>query len=126
MFHGCPLPRPCTPENADPYEPYGVGLTKRTAYDRGARPVLYLCSAEQRQLDVPEDELWRIVKLEVLKEGWVSWIHEREWRCPREFRLPSRFVGVIVRSLNEVVGLQQLLEGEEDFKPSSSASCPWK
>jgi len=121
-FHA--LKAVCTPENAKRYEPYGVVVTKRTAYDRGARPVLYLSDKEQDRLNLPENELWRVVKLEVSGEGWVSWLHEREWRCPEEFRLPNQFVGVIVRSLNEAVGLRQLLGEEEDFKARPKCILP--
>ncbi|MBI3013739.1 MAG: hypothetical protein HYY65_01440 [Candidatus Tectomicrobia bacterium] len=121
-FHA--LKSVCTPENAERYEPYGVVVSKRTAYERGARPVLYLSGTEQRRLDVPRDQLWRVVKLEVSEEGWVSWLHEREWRCPHEFRLPKRFVAAIVRSLTEVGHLQEMLEDDEDFKSLPKCILP--
>ncbi len=121
-FHA--LKAVCTPENADRYEPYGVVVTKRTAYEKGARPVLYLSTREQDRLDVPEDELWRVVKLEVSEEGWVSWLHEREWRCPEEFRLPNQFVGAIVKSLSDVAELREMLEEEDQFKARPRCILP--
>ncbi len=121
-FHA--LKAVCTPENVDRYEPYGVVVTKRMAYERGARPVLYLSVEEQDRLDVPEDELWRVVKFEVSDEGWVSWLHEREWRCPGEFRLPKSFVGLIVRSLSDVADLQEILEQEDDLKARPKCILP--
>jgi hypothetical protein len=66
-----------TPENSDPqkprYEPYGLVLLKTSAYKRGCRPVLYLSSEESKNLGVPLDELWRVVRFEVTEKGWISW-----------------------------------------------------
>lgn len=94
-----------TPENSDPqsprYEPYGIAVTKRYAYDKGCRPVLYFSNAETTDLRIPRSKLWRVVRLEVSKKGWISWLHEHEWRCEGEFTLPGsvrqRSYGIRVR-----------------------------
>jgi hypothetical protein len=74
-----------TPENTDPqsprYEPYGIVVTKRYAYDEGCRPVLYLSNNELDDMRIPKSHLWRVVRFEVSRDGWISWLHEREWRC---------------------------------------------
>jgi hypothetical protein len=91
-----------TPENADPeqprYEPYGLVIRKPTAYDKGCRPVLYLSKEEEDKLCIPKDELWRVVRFEVKKDRWISWLHEREWRCPDNFMLPEKIQAVLVKT----------------------------
>lgn len=104
-----------TPENADPikprYEPYGLIIRKQFAYRKGTRPVLYLSNAELRKMEVPADELWRVVRLELEKKRqWISWLHEREWRCPDGFKLPRKIQAVLVRDADEAVLLRGMLE----------------
>jgi len=69
------------------YEPYGVFITKKYGYENGRRPVLYLSDEEMGQLKIPSKELWRVVRFEVREAGWISWLHEREWRCRGNFAL---------------------------------------
>jgi hypothetical protein len=100
-----------TPENRDPnkprYEPYGICLLKRTAYGKGSRPVLYLSDQEIIDLKIPQSELWRVVKFEVQDENWISWLHEREWRCKGDMKLPAKLLAVFVKSAKEVEKLQK-------------------
>lgn len=114
-----------TPENADPikprYEPYGLIIRKQFAYRKGARPVLYLSNAELRKMDLPADELWRVVRLEFEKKRhWINWLHEREWRCPDRFKLPRKIQAVLVRDADEAV----LLRGMLEKKPKKFACSP--
>lgn len=115
-----------TPENSDPqkprYEPYGVAVTKRHAYPKGCRPVLYLSNEELDKIQFPDDELWRVVRFEASKKGWTSWLHEREWRAPDRFKLPKSIQAAFVRNTNEASRLmKQLHEEPEEFscKPRS-------
>jgi hypothetical protein len=98
-----------TPENADPvdprYEPYGIVITKKAAYARGCRPVLYLSNHETASLRVPDDELWRVVRLEVTEGDWISWLHEREWRCKGDFQLPDGIPAALVKTSFEAAKL---------------------
>ena len=107
-----------TPENTDPenprYEPLGIAITKGYAYDKGCRPVLYLSNEEVNTLGVPEDELWRVVRLERNHEGWISWVHEREWRCRGSLRLPKTIHAAIVRSTREAKKLRELIHDDRD------------
>jgi len=98
------------------YEPYGIVVTKKYAHRMGCRPVLYLADDETRTLGIPSDELWRVVRFEVTGEGWISWLHEREWRCRGSFELPERLVAVLVKTVTEVEKLTALIqEHDEEF-----------
>ena len=70
-------------------------ITKKLAYRKGCRPVLYLSNNEIKTLKIPEDELWRVVRLEVTGDKWISWMHEREFRY-------LLYQGVFVESLYDV------------------------
>jgi hypothetical protein len=102
-----------TPDNTDRqkprYEPYGVAVTKQFAYKSGCRPVLYLSNQELSLLDVPDDQLWRVVRFEATRDGWISWVHEREWRCKGHFELPSKPHAVFVRTSTEAERLSKEL-----------------
>ena len=113
-------------ENSDPshprYEPYGIFVEKNYAYRKGVRPVLYLSDEEVKCLNIPNKELWRVVKLEVHNTDWISWVHEREWRCKGSFILPKKNksqscsfkLGVLVKTYRDVLKLQK--EMKEDPK----------
>lgn len=92
------------------YEPYGVFLTKKAAYERGCRPVLYLSNKEKKALCIPKKEWWRIVRFYAGKEGWISWLHEREWRCKGNLILPSNPYGVLVRDADHARRLQNMIQ----------------
>lgn len=70
---------------------------------------------EEKILKIPDKELWRVVRLEVHNRDWISWIHEREWRCPGNFDLPQKEknrkkdfkLGVLVKSFEDVLKLQK-------------------
>jgi hypothetical protein len=97
------------------YEAFGVFVSKKHAYQKGCRPVLYLSGTEQTQLRIPKDELWRVVKFEAKDKGWISWLHEREWRCKGSFRLrPDADIGVLVKSPFYAEKLSQRLHDDYD------------
>jgi len=100
-------------ENANPlnprYEPFGILVTKKAAYKKGCRPVIYLSNNELKKLNIPREELWRVVRLEVVGESWISWMHEREWRCKNSFKLPKKAITVFVRHANYANKLQKMI-----------------
>jgi hypothetical protein len=100
-------------DNTDPsnprYEPYGIIITKKIAYKKGCRPVLYLSDAEMRQLGINNDEKWRVVRLENVDGVGINWIHEREWRCKGDFELPKSPLAVLVKDTDEAAKLQKIL-----------------
>lgn len=115
-----------TPENSDPqkprYEPYGVAITKGAAYRRGCRPVMYLSNGELEKMNLPPDELWRVVRLELTERGWINWVHEREWRAPDSFTLPKTIHAAFVRNSREAADLMNRLSkdpGSFKCKPNS-------
>ena len=95
----------CTEKNAGRYEPYGIVVRKREAYAAGARPVLYLSNKELGDLKISDREKWRIVRFEVTEAGWISWLHEREWRCLEKFILPESVPAVLVRKTADAMEL---------------------
>jgi hypothetical protein len=115
-------------ENSNPktprYEAFGVFVTKKHAYKEGCRPVLYMSDAELKKLCVPKDELWRVVRFEAGNAGWISWLHEREWRCKGDYTLPSN-AGVLVRNSTYVERLNKRLREEpKEFKVHPRAIIP--
>jgi hypothetical protein len=119
-----------TPENSDPqkprYEPYGVAITKRYAYRKGCRPVLYLSNSDFTTLKIPKEELWRVVRFEVSKAGWISWLHERERRCKGNIQLPRpTFQVAFVRTTKEARRLtKELANALKSFKCIPRAVIP--
>ena len=103
------------------YEPYGVLVSKTYAYQKGARPVLYLSEREVTRLRIPRNEWWRIVKLEADSSGnWISWLHEREWRKKGDFLLPSTSIAALVKTTKEAKKLSNLIKNRNyKCKPRS-------
>jgi hypothetical protein len=66
------------------YRFYGLAFSKRTIFEAGGRPVIYLPDNEGNW--IPEDQKWRHVRYEF---GTVDWTHEREWRVPGDLDLTN-------------------------------------
>jgi hypothetical protein len=83
------------------YRACGVGFPKNYVYVKGGRPVLYEQTSVAKRI-LPSDEWWRIVNFDLSNESnFVDWTHEREWRCPGEFRFELPYATVLfVRSEN--------------------------
>lgn len=94
----------CLPEHPR-YEPFGILVNKLHAYKQNCRPVLYLSSEEQDQLNIPKSELWRVVRFELGEEECISWVHEREWRCQGDYVLPKKFLAVLVKDVEHAMRL---------------------
>ena len=103
------------------YEPYGVLVSKQYAYSNGARPVLYLSDRETTRLGIPDEELWRVVKLYADSDGnWICWLQEREWRKKGRFYLPSKSIAALVKTTKEAQKLTGIIESENyKCKPTS-------
>jgi hypothetical protein len=115
-------------KNASPrhprYEPFGVIISKRLAFKKGCRPVLYLSNEETSNLCIPKGELWRVVRFEVVKDRWISWIHEREWRCKGNFKMPDP-IAVLVENVHYVKKLTKKIEEEpKKFKVKPQSIIP--
>lgn len=107
------------------YEPFGIIVTKPVAYKRGCRPVLYLSNEEIKRLIIPEKELWRVVRFEVSEQGWISWLHEREWRCKGNFKMPLLPIAVLVKDLRYVRMLtKKIAKDPKKFKVKPQSIIP--
>ena len=107
-------------QDSDPddprYEAFGIFVIKKNAYKKGCRPVLYLSNKELKNLGIPKNEWWRVVRLEADGESWISWLHEREWRAKGDYPLSPK-PGVLVKNSNYAEKLRKLLDDEpEKFK----------
>jgi hypothetical protein len=128
MFHLFLLKYILNQENCnidDPrYEPYGIFFTKKSAYKKECRPVLYLSNQELIDLNIPKEEYWRVVRFEASENGWISWLHEREWRCKGNFKIPTN-AGVLVRNSSEALKLQKMInDAPKDFVIKPRAILP--
>ncbi len=115
--------------NTDPdkprYEPYGIIVTKKYGYVHGCRPVLYLSNSELKALSVPEDELWRVVRLEGVDGSGVNWVHEREWRAKGSFKIPIDPHAVLVKNVADAKKLRKHIANEpKRFKAVPSSIIP--
>jgi hypothetical protein len=107
------------------YEPFGIIVTKKWAYRHQCRPVLYLSNNELKKLKISREEQWRVVRLEVKKEQWISWIHEREWRCKGNFKLPTDPHAVLVKGTKSAKKLHKMIEeNPKDFKVTPRSIIP--
>ncbi|WKL03187.1 hypothetical protein Q0F98_05815 [Paenibacillus amylolyticus] len=106
------------------YQPYGVAFTKEFGYNGGCRPVLYLSNKEALGLGIPQSEIWRVVRFEKDSQGWINWLHEREWRSKGNFQLPNNAIA-LVRRTSEVKLLNEMIHDEpEAFKVKPRAILP--
>jgi hypothetical protein len=79
--------------------------------------VLYLSDEETETLNIPYSELWRVVRFEVTKDNWISWIHEREWRSKGNFKLPRRIPAAFVKTTTEAEKLSKKVAKATEKKP---------
>jgi hypothetical protein len=107
------------------YEPFGIVVTKQTAYSKGARPVLYLSNKEIKEIGIANEELWRVVRFEGIETKEINWTHEREWRAKGHFELPAEPIAALVKSLNHVEKLSALIEEQpSEFKSKPKSIIP--
>ena len=85
------------------YRFYGVAVSKRSVFEAGGRPVIYLPDAEAGS--IPAEEKWRHVRF----DGRVDFTHEREWRVQGDLDLKNLHgLYVIVWSGSEARELAKL------------------
>jgi hypothetical protein len=107
------------------YEPFGVLVHKKDAIAKNCRPVLYLSNNETERLHIPKKELWRVVRFEVTGDQWISWIHEREWRCEGDFNLLPKPLAVLVKNTSFASDLaERIAEESPTFKAKPRSIIP--
>ncbi len=92
------------------YQPFGIALDRRYAFTMGARPVIYLPLNEARAL-LPPDEMWRVVRLDLMRPSPVEWTFEREWRVRGDLPLPPAGAVALVQSWRDVADLYDRFDG---------------
>jgi hypothetical protein len=86
------------------YRFYGVAVSKRSVFEAGGRPVIYLPDAEAAW--IPAEEKWRHVRF----DERVDFTHEREWRVQGDLDLKNvRGLYLIVWSATEAKELVKLV-----------------
>ena len=114
-----------TDDNKHRYEAYGILIKKQSAYDSGARPVLYISNEEIDIIGIKSSQLWRVVRFEVKNKKWISWLHEREWRAKGDFKLPKNLIAVFVETSKEAQELQELIaKNPKAFKTKPRSIIP--
>ena len=114
------LNRLLEPDNRRRYEPFGIAMDKRYAFAMGARPVIYLPWPEACQM-LNEEDLWRVVGIDLNPTPPVDWTFEREWRIAERLKLPSSAVA-LVETWDDVDDLFERFEG----KPPCTGVIPLK
>jgi hypothetical protein len=104
------LGRLLTRANRRRYQPFGLALDRRYAFSKGARPVIYIPLAEARSI-LAQEELWRVVAIDLHRTPAVDWTFEREWRVPSELPLPSRGAVALVETWRDAEELYDRFDG---------------
>ncbi|MBV8053920.1 MAG: hypothetical protein JOZ29_10780 [Deltaproteobacteria bacterium] len=92
------------------YEPFGIAMDKRYAFAMGARPVIYMPWPEASKM-LDEQELWRVVAIDLGQTPPLDWTFEREWRIAEQLKLPSEGAVALVETWRDVDDLYERFEG---------------
>jgi hypothetical protein len=96
------------------YEPFGIAMDKRYAFAMGARPVIYMPWPEASEM-LDEQELWRVVAIDLDQTPPLDWTFEREWRIAEQLKLPSEGTVALVETWRDVDDLYDRFEGAPPF-----------
>lgn len=95
------------------YEAIGISFSKKYAYSKGARPVIYEDTTVST-LFIAKEQYWRLVKLKFTEHSVIDWTHEREWRINQDFEFDAGQCIIILpdkeshRKLIKVIGSDRL------------------
>jgi len=92
------------------YEPFGIAMDKRYAFAMGARPVIYMPWPEASKM-FDEQELWRVVAIDLDQTPPLDWTFEREWRIAEQLKLPHEGAVALVETWRDVDDLYDRFEG---------------
>ncbi|MBV8361996.1 MAG: hypothetical protein JO189_29300 [Deltaproteobacteria bacterium] len=92
------------------YEPFGIAMDKRYAFAMGARPVIYMPWPEASEM-LDEQELWRVVAIDLDQMPPLDWTFEREWRIAEQLKLPSEGTVALVDTWRDVDDLYDRFDG---------------
>ena len=100
-----------TPRNRRRYEPFGVAVDKRYAFSLGARPVIYMPGAEAAAI-LDEDEMWRVVSIDMTRNPAIDWTFEREWRLLGDLPLQPELAVALVAGWRDVDEIYERFNGK--------------
>lgn len=100
-----------TPRNRRRYEPFGIAVDKRYAFSMGARPVIYMPSEEAAGI-LDDDEMWRVVSIDMTRNPPIDWTFEREWRVLGDLPLKPQFSVALVASWRDVDEIYERFDGK--------------
>jgi hypothetical protein len=100
-----------TRENRRRYEPFGIAVDKRYAFAMGARPVIYMPSAEAAAI-LNQDEMWRVMSIDLTRNPPIDWTFEREWRVRGDLQLEAQFSVALVASWRDVDEIYERFNGK--------------
>ena len=104
------LGRLLTRANRRRYQPFGLAMDRRYAFSRGARPVIYMPLSEARRI-LAQEELWRVVGIDLERTPTVDWTFEREWRVRDELPLPGHGAVALVETWRDADELYDRFNG---------------
>ncbi len=93
------------------YEPFGIAVDKRYAFEKGARPVIYMPFREAEAILRPE-EIWRVVSIDFERKPPVDWTFEREWRLLGDLPLVPELSVALVETWRDAEEIFARFEGE--------------
>lgn len=100
-----------TPRNRRRYEPFGVAVDKRYAFLQGARPVIYMPTGEASVI-LDEDEMWRVVSIDLSRNPAIDWTFEREWRVLGDLPIRAALSVALVASWRDVDEIYERFDGK--------------
>jgi hypothetical protein len=100
-----------TQRNRRRYEPFGVAVDKRYAFAMGARPVIYMPSAEAAGI-LETDEMWRVVSIDMTRTPPIDWTFEREWRLLGDLPLKPALSVALVQGWRDVEEIYDRFDGK--------------
>jgi hypothetical protein len=100
-----------TPRNRRRYEPFGVAVDKRYAFSMGARPVIYIPANEAASI-LDEDEMWRVVSIDLDRNPPIDWTFEREWRVLGDLALRPALSVALVATWRDVDEIYERFNGK--------------
>lgn len=92
------------------YEPFGIALDKRYAFRMGVRPAIYMPWREA-ELMLAQDEMWRVVSMDMARTPGVDWSYEREWRIAGDLAVAPEQAVALVESWRDVDEVYERFEG---------------
>jgi hypothetical protein len=93
------------------YEPFGIAIDKRYAFRVGARPAIYMPWREAGRM-LAQEEMWRVVSMDLERAPGVDWSYEREWRVAGDLAIAPQRAVALVESWRDADEVYERFEGD--------------